>query len=149
MIFQQRSEEDECSYGRSGVIKRDHKQRWSDRSPGGESGIQTMRGLVSHCKDPGFYPRWNGKYLFLSRIIVFMCCTQLLSPVQHPRGSPIVFISPSQLEGGEDLVSHSQLYLHNLEQCSAWRKCSVTLLNVNECMNCTGAILNITTGHRN
>ena len=58
-----------------------------------------------------------------------------------------MFISPSQLEGGEDFVSHSQLYLHNLEQRSAQRKCSVTLLNVNECMNWTGAILNITTGY--
>lgn len=56
-----------------------------------------------------------------------------------------MFISSSQLEGGEDFVSHSQLYLHNLEQCPARRKCSVTLLNVNECMNWTGAILNITT----
>ena len=58
-----------------------------------------------------------------------------------------MFISPSQLEGGEDFVSHSQLYLHNLEQRSAQRKCSVTLLNVNECMNWTGAIFNIITGY--
>ena len=57
IIFQQRSEEDKCSCGWSGVIKRDHKERWSDRLPGGASEIQTMCGLVSHCKDPGFYPR--------------------------------------------------------------------------------------------
>ena len=73
--------------------------------------------------------------------------TQSWPTLHHPRGSPIVLISPSQLEGGEDFVSHSQLYLHNLEQCPARRKCPVTLLNVNECMNWTGAILNITTGY--
>ena len=80
-------------------------------------------------------------------VYVLYSVAQSCPTLHHPRGSPIVFISPSQLEGGEDFVSHSQLYLHNLEQCPARRKCSVTLLNVNECMNWTGAILNITTGY--
>ena len=59
-----------CGWSR--VLKRDPKKRWSERSWGAGRAIQTMWGLVSRCKDSGFYPTWDGGYLFLSILIVFM-----------------------------------------------------------------------------
>ena len=67
------------------MIKRDHKERWSDRLPGGASEIQTMCGLLSHCKDPGFYPRWNGNtYSYLG----LLCLCTVLSHSVLSNSSP-------------------------------------------------------------